>query len=147
MSQPIGAASGGNWMLVNLPVSVPQSRISNELPLAGVKPLIRATCSVPLKARLPLARMASYCVGRLRLAPPSSIFKVLVGENEMLPTVESVGDRPGSNVPLKVTLLNEPVPLIQPDSVICCEGELPSTVPLIVARLASEFVESIVPNP
>src|SRR3954452_7614040 len=75
------------------------------------------------------------------------MFKVLVGENEMLPTVESVGERPGSKVPVKVTLLKDPTPLIHPPSVIGCAGELPCTVPLTVARWASALAELIVPNP
>src|SRR5262245_59759916 len=106
------ADSDGSSRLLKIPLSVDQSRMSKLLPSAGEKPLISATFSVPPRFRLPLARIASYCVGRLRLVPPSSILSVLVGARLMLPTVERFGERPGSNVPLKLTWLNVPTPLI-----------------------------------
>ena len=41
----------------NVPVSVPQSRMSNELPAAGVKgELMSETCSAPPRANCPVTR-------------------------------------------------------------------------------------------
>ena len=45
------AASDGSTSELKVPVRLPQSKRLNELPAAGVKPLIRSMSSVPPKAR------------------------------------------------------------------------------------------------
>src|SRR5262245_21613028 len=107
----LSTGSGGNE---NVPVRMPQSRMSNLLPAAGEKPPKSETLSVPPSVALLLQTRASYWLPRT--TPASSTFIVAPLLTVSDETVRTPGLSPGEMAPplATVTAPQCPMPLSIP---------------------------------